>query len=72
MDFNSLMLYGSYNSFAIDYDKPTMTKKDGSTWNAQRSYLSDEDLNLISTKYPKAPCNVVLKVDDSDHSYRRD
>lgn len=72
MDFNSLMLYGSYNTFAIDYDKPTMTKKDGSTWNAQRSYLSDEDLNLISTKYPKAPCNVVLKVDDSDHSYRRD
>lgn len=71
-DFNSIMLYGSYNLFAIDLGKPTMTKKDGSTWVAQRSYLSAEDLNLISTKYPKAPCNVVLKVNESDNNpYRR-
>lgn len=70
-DFNSIMLYGPYNSFAINISQPTMTKKDGSTWVAQRSYLSAEDLNLISTKYPKAPCNVVLKVDDSNNPYRR-
>lgn len=70
-DFNSIMLYGSYNSFANNVSIPTMTRKDGSTWNAQRSYLSAEDLNLISTKYTKSPCNVVLKKDDEDKSYRR-
>lgn len=70
-DFNSIMLYGSYNSFAYDESKPTMKKKDGSTWNAQRSYLSESDLAAIKQMYPFQPCNVVLQKDTSSHSYRR-
>ena len=41
-DFSSIMLYSSYD-FAIDSSKPTMTKKDGSTFIGQRSGLSDGD-----------------------------
>lgn len=41
-DFSSIMLYSSYD-FAIDSKKPTMTKKDGSTFVAQRNGLSDGD-----------------------------
>ena len=36
IDFNSIMLYGSYTSdtnIVYDTNKPMMTKKDGSTWN---------------------------------------
>lgn len=50
-DFNSIMLYSSYNSFAIDQNQPTMTRKDGSGWWAQRSYLSDGDLEAIRMRY---------------------
>lgn len=41
-DFSSIMLYSSYD-FAIDSSKPTMTKKDGSTFVGQRNGLSDGD-----------------------------
>lgn len=41
-DFSSIMLYSSY-AFAIDSQKPTMTKKDGSTFVGQRNGLSDGD-----------------------------
>ena len=59
-DFNSIMLYSSYNNFAIDWSEPTMTRKDGSTWDAQRSYLSEGDLAAIKMKYPNPPCNKIL------------
>ena len=45
------MLYPSYSSFAIDESLPTMTKLDGSTFTAQRSYLSTGDLAGISSIY---------------------
>lgn len=48
------MLYSSYNTFAIDQSQPTMTRKDGSTWDAQRSYLSAGDLEALNKKYPAA------------------
>lgn len=41
-DFSSIMLYSS-DAFAIDSSKPTMTKKDGSTFVGQRNGLSDGD-----------------------------
>ena len=50
-DYKSIMLYPSYNSFAIDYSKPTMTKKDGSTFNAQRNNLSYIDIVAIYDIY---------------------
>ena len=65
------MLYPSYNSFAIDYSKPTMTKKDGSTFNAQRNNLSYIDIVAIYDIYvspleeevlPSLPSNKHLSI----------
>ena len=50
-DFNSLMCYHSW-SFPIDPSKPTMTKLDGSTFNPQRAYFTEKDLELINRLYP--------------------
>ncbi|MBI2522510.1 MAG: M12 family metallopeptidase [Bdellovibrio sp.] len=51
-DFDSIMLYPSYNSFARDPDKPTMTKRDGSTFQAQRRGLSRGDFEALKQMYP--------------------
>lgn len=49
-DFGSIMLYSSYD-FSSN-GNPTMTKKsDGSTWNAQRIALSNDDINIIPKMY---------------------
>ncbi|CAM3983716.1 MULTISPECIES: M12 family metallopeptidase [Flavobacterium] len=52
-DFNSIMLYGARASSSVVYNTsiPAMTKKNGSTWNAQRSYLSSGDKAAINAKY---------------------
>ncbi|WP_445710131.1 M12 family metallopeptidase [Flavobacterium sp.] len=52
-DFSSIMLYGARASSAVVYNTsiPAMTKKNGSTWNAQRSYLSSGDKAAINAKY---------------------
>lgn len=52
-DFNSIMLYGARASSSVVYNTsiPAMTKKDGSTWNSQRSYLSSGDKAAINAKY---------------------
>ena len=50
LDFGSIMLYGSY-----DFSKngqPTMTKKDGSTFTAQRDSPSQTDINTVFSMYP--------------------
>jgi hypothetical protein len=52
-DFNSLMLYSSRNSFAIDPNKPTMTKLDGSEFTAQRNGLSSGDIAASLAVYPQ-------------------
>lgn len=49
-DFESIMLYGSY-SFPIHQSQPTMTKKDGTTFSANRSYLSTNDIRYIQSIY---------------------
>lgn len=62
VDFKSLMLYGSYNEYAINREVPCMTKKDGSTWNANRYYLSTDDKIAINHKYKRYPyCGIVLQ-----------
>lgn len=56
LDFNSIMMYSSY-SFSSN-GKPTITRKDGSTFNVQRNGLSDGDLytiNEIMYPDPDAP-----------------
>ena len=49
-DFNSVMLYHSW-SFSAN-GQPTMTKKDGSTFNVQRNGLSPLDMATVQTMYP--------------------
>lgn len=49
MDFESIMLYGSY-AFAKDWSKPTMTKKDGSTFSGGFK-LSEADKMFINRFY---------------------
>ena len=50
LDFGSIMLYSSY-SFSNN-GQPTIVKKDGSTYSAQRSGLSTGDKEGISSMYP--------------------
>ncbi len=52
-DFNSIMLYGATASSSVVYNTsiPAMTKKNGTTWTAQRSYLSTGDKAAIEAKY---------------------
>ena len=50
-DFSSIMLYPPLNSFAIDQSKPTMTRKDGTTWTAQRDKLSPTDIRTVVSMY---------------------
>lgn len=51
MDYNSIMMYGSYNSFAIDETIPIMTKINGTIWNSQRSYISSSDSDMAKYIY---------------------
>lgn len=50
LDFGSIMMYGSY-SFSSN-GQPTMVKKDGSTFNVQRTSLSTGDKTGINNMYP--------------------
>ncbi len=50
-DFNSIMMYSS-DAFSKN-GKPTMTKKDGNTWTAQRDSLSSQDIINIRKIYTK-------------------
>lgn len=50
-DFDSIMLYPSYNGFARDQNIPTMTKLDGSTFGANRQELSERDLETLEKMY---------------------
>ncbi|HET8753338.1 MAG TPA: M12 family metallopeptidase [Salinimicrobium sp.] len=50
LDFGSIMMYGPY-SFSSN-GKPTITTKNGSTYNVQRSALSSGDITGINNMYP--------------------
>ena len=50
LDFGSIMMYSSY-SFSSN-GQPTIVKKDGSTFNVQRSSLSNGDIEGIFSMYP--------------------
>ncbi len=51
LDFNSVMMYPSYSSDAIDPYKPVMLKKDGEEIIAQRDYVSSGDASTIQLFY---------------------
>lgn len=50
-DFKSIMLYNPYNGFAIDQTQPVFTKKDGTTWTPQTTYVSKGDAAAITEMY---------------------
>ncbi len=50
LDFNSIMLYGSF-AFSANR-QPTIVRKNGSTYNAQRNGLSSGDISGIGIMYP--------------------
>jgi hypothetical protein len=50
-DFGSIMMYGPY-SFSVN-NKPTITKKDGTTYSFQRKSLSTGDQACINDMYPQ-------------------
>ena len=76
-DYNSLMSYGSYVSSAINANQAVLTKKapEGEEWNAQRSYLSRNDIKLLEELYgiqvSKKP-RIELYKFDSNNSYSFD
>ena len=49
IDFGSIMMYGSY-SFSVN-GLPTLVRKNGTTWNIQRSALAASDILGIETMY---------------------
>lgn len=53
IDFNSVMLYNSMagSDIAVNPNIPVMTKKDGSTWVAQRNGLSPTDIAFVNEWY---------------------
>ncbi|WP_299213697.1 M12 family metallopeptidase [uncultured Aquimarina sp.] len=51
-DFGSIMMYGSFFFSNPNDRKPTITKKDGSTFNVQRNGLSPKDIEVVDFMYP--------------------
>jgi len=49
-DFGSIMLYSSY-AFSKN-NQPTIVKKNGKTFNAQRIRMSEDDLSIVNLLYP--------------------
>ncbi|MDD3945558.1 MAG: M12 family metallopeptidase, partial [Bacteroidales bacterium] len=61
-DFESIMLYSSY-AFSKN-GQPTIVRKNGKGFNAQRSQLSENDLEIIDQIYPGIPSVVTLSITD--------
>ncbi len=52
LDYNSIMLYGSYAFSKYGQGYPTITKLDGSTYQSNREYLSQGDIAGLNVMYP--------------------
>ena len=50
LDFGSIMMYSSF-AFSSN-GLPTIVKKDGSTFNVQRTALSTNDISIVNSRYP--------------------
>lgn len=50
-DLDSIMLYPSFNGFAKDPKRPTMTLRNGKTFGAQRNGMSIQDLKALEERY---------------------
>lgn len=71
-DFNSIMLYSSY-AFSKN-GLPTITKLDGSTFEAQREILSQEDINVIKSIYlsPEIKSHGPINITDQSATFEYD
>jgi hypothetical protein len=67
-DYNSIMMYPSLvGDFAINPSIPVMTRKDGSTWSAQRIALSPADIAAVASIYGYAPVQINAFPNSSAH-----
>lgn len=53
IDFESIMMYGSFSTLSVEKGKPVMTKHNGETWKKQRERLSEGDLWKLRELYPE-------------------
>lgn len=65
-DFNSIMLYSSF-AFSAN-GQPTITKLDGSIYDAQREVLSEGDINAINLIYLPPEVNFIRVSNITDRS----
>lgn len=66
-DFNSIMLYGSFNGFEINSSQPSITRKDGTTFSKQRSGLSNGDIAGLNYIYGPTPVLTTAIVSDEEN-----
>jgi hypothetical protein len=70
-DFNSIMLYPSFNGSAINIEKPTMTNKStGEPFDAQRNYLSASDIAIVKKLYPSMNQSNTFTDSRDGHTYK--
>jgi len=68
LDYESIMIYSSYNSDASDGSSaPQLTRKDGTTWN-RMSVLSPGDINGINSLYKKIYARLVYDYISNEQS----
>lgn len=69
-DFGSIMMYGSF--FFSDNGQPTITRLDGSTFNIQRTALSNGDIETASFMYDRPNINGANTICSSNQTYTLD
>ena len=66
-DFKSIMMYPCYGGdFALNNAQPVITKLDGSLYEIQRSYLSEDDIKIVEYLYPSNNYEIIINVIDVD------
>ena len=73
-DFNSIMLYGSFNGFEINPSQPSITRKDGTIFSEQRDSLSYGDIAGLNYIYGPKPIltTTIISAEDNGDLFSRD
>ncbi|WP_299609247.1 M12 family metallopeptidase [uncultured Aquimarina sp.] len=67
LDLGSIMMYGSY-AFSKN-GQPTITRLNGSTYNAQRNGLSNSDVDGINKMYPPSTAAGIITLKGNNNQY---
>ncbi|MBW1298813.1 peptidase M12 [Aquimarina litoralis] len=67
LDLGSIMMYGSY-AFSKN-GKPTITRLNGNTYNAQRNGLSNSDVDGINKMYPPSSSGETITLKGNNNKY---